>query len=182
MREIKVDRVDLQASQRVVSGGLDSRRGEPLVRRPLRHLGRDHHLVALAALGEPVADDRFRLTALVAGYPGRIRIGGVDQVQAGIDERIEHGERGRLVDVPAKHVAAECERLDFDAGPAELALAHRMMFRWKSPDLRANGAIQRAALRLDCCSGIAADVVDAGSTAHLSARPQRAASRVFKLR
>src|SRR6267154_2577945 len=58
----------------------------PGAARPHVHadLGREHHLVTLAALGEPLADDSFGFAAAVAAGPARIDIGGVDQVEAGV--------------------------------------------------------------------------------------------------
>ena len=84
-------------------------------------LGGDHDLGALAARFEPVADDGFRLAALVALDPARIGVGGVDGVEAGVDEGVEQGERGRLVDVPAEHIAAQHQRRDVEIGVAEAA-------------------------------------------------------------
>ena len=46
------------------------------------------------------------------GHPARVDVGGVDEVEAGVDEGVEQRERGRLVGRPAEHVAAEAERRD----------------------------------------------------------------------
>src|SRR4029453_8293421 len=73
-------------------------------------LGRDDDVVVPAAARDPTADDRLRFAALVAGHPAGIRIRGVDQVEAGADERIEEPERRGFVDGPAEYVAAEGER------------------------------------------------------------------------
>ena len=54
----------------------------------------DDDLVALARVaGQPVADDRLRLAALVARDPGRVGVGGVDGVEPGVDEGVEQPRR-----------------------------------------------------------------------------------------
>jgi hypothetical protein len=55
-------------------------------------LGRDHYVVMVAALRDPAPDDRLGFTALVAGDPARVGIRGIDQIEAGIDERVEQAK------------------------------------------------------------------------------------------
>ena len=50
----------------------------------LADLGGVQHPVALAAGGQPTADDRLRLLAAVAGHPARVEIDGVDEVEAAL--------------------------------------------------------------------------------------------------
>jgi len=75
----------------------------------------------LATALEPAAHDGFRFATLVARHPGRVHIGGVDQIEAGIDEGVQQCKRGLLVRTPAKHVAAKRDGGHFEAGTAEFA-------------------------------------------------------------
>src|SRR6185503_11929653 len=90
-------------------------------------LGGQHDSVAFAALLEPAADHAFALAAAVALGPARIDVGGVDQAEAGIDERVEHCERRGFVGGPAEYVAAEGQWRDLQATAAERALLHAML-------------------------------------------------------
>jgi len=119
MRLVEVDRLGLQASQRAFDGGLDRGWRQAPVPLPLAQLGRQRHPRTLAAALEPASQQGFGLTALVARYPVRVRVGGIDQVEAGVDESIQQGEGCRLVGTPAEHVAAQGERGDVQAGSAE---------------------------------------------------------------
>jgi hypothetical protein len=92
--------------------------------RPLADLGGKHDAIALAAAFQPAADDRFRFAALVARHPRRVHVGGVDQVEAVVDEGIEQLEAAFFVRAPAEHVAAEGERCDVQGGTTESALVH----------------------------------------------------------
>ncbi|KAG1469333.1 hypothetical protein G6F57_012230 [Rhizopus arrhizus] len=83
--------------------------------------GGDQHAVALAGTLEPFADQRFRFAAGIARHPRRVHVGGVDQVEAGVDEGIEQGEAGLLIGAPAEHVATEGERTYMQAGTAQFA-------------------------------------------------------------
>ena len=95
---VEVDVVGLQAAQAGVARGADVTRGEAAVVRPLRHrsvdLGGEHDLLAsVAALREPVADDRLRRArALVAAVPVR----GVEEVDAVIERLVHDHERVAL--------------------------------------------------------------------------------------
>ncbi|CAM2149016.1 hypothetical protein PT2222_200147 [Paraburkholderia tropica] len=124
VREIHVDVIGLKATQRIFNGGFDIRGRQPRMARPLGNLGGDHDLVALAAAREPFADDRLRLAALVARHPGGVDVGGIDEIQARVGERVENRERGGFVGGPAEHVAAEHERCDLQGGSADPALFH----------------------------------------------------------
>ncbi|KAG1274334.1 hypothetical protein G6F64_015154 [Rhizopus arrhizus] len=77
-----------------------------------------HHLVALAAAGKPFADQRFGFAALVARDPARIDVGGVDEIQARVDQGVQQRVRAGFVDGPAEDVAAEGEWGDLQAGTA----------------------------------------------------------------
>ena len=84
----------------------------------------------LALALSQLADDRLRLAAGVARHPARVHVGGVDEVEAGVDERVEQRKRGGLVGGPAEHVAAEGERRDLEAGSAERTKAHEVSLGW----------------------------------------------------
>ena len=94
--------------------------------------------VAVAARGHPVADDRLRLAARVAGHPRRVGRRRVDEVAAGGRVGVEHGERGRLVGGPAEHVAAEAEREDVESGAVERG------HRWQTSEPRSRARGERA--------------------------------------
>jgi hypothetical protein len=73
------------------------------------------------AAAQPAADDGFRLATAIARHPGRVDVGGIDQVEAGIDEGIKQREGSLLVGAPAKHVAAERQWGHLQAGAAQFA-------------------------------------------------------------
>ena len=60
----------------------------------------------------------------MARRPGRVNIGGVDEVEAGIDEAIEHRMRCRFIGGPAEHITAEAQGCDVETGTAEGAKHH----------------------------------------------------------
>jgi hypothetical protein len=99
-------------------------RESPLSPEPGADLGRDDHVVPLAAALQPVADHDLGLAALVAAHPHRIHVRGVDCVDAGGYACVEQLERGRFIGGPAEHVAAEHQWREFDAGTAQLTLLH----------------------------------------------------------
>ncbi len=109
VRLIKIDIIGLQATQRVLHRLLNIARRQPLLAFAHRfaHLGGDDHLVALAALLQPFADDGFRFAAPVARRPAGINVGGIDKVELIVHQRIQQAERGRLIRRPAEHVATE---------------------------------------------------------------------------
>ena len=83
------------------------------------HLGGEHDVVAAAA-GERLADDLLRLAA-------RVDVGGVDEVDAGVEGRVDDRDALVVVRVApgAEHHRPEAERGDLDAGAAERAVVHR---------------------------------------------------------
>ena len=92
VREIEIDVVGLQTLQRRLAGALDIGRLEPLAGGHLAaDLGDQHDLVAIASRLHPLADDGFRFTTLMPRCPARIDVSGVDGVEAGADEGVEHG-------------------------------------------------------------------------------------------
>ncbi len=132
VRLVKVERVDLQTSQRLLHRLHDVVAAQALVPQPHvgADLGRDDHVVVASAPGDPSADDRLGFAADVSGCPARVRVRRVDQVEAGIDEGVEQPERRRFVDGPAEDVAAECKRRDAIPRAAEWSLLHRCSFHW----------------------------------------------------
>ena len=112
VRVVEVDPVGAQTSERILGGAADGCGRETCEPGHLADLRRDHDVVAVAARGHPAADDRLRTRRRGCRDPGRVRVGGVDEVAAGGRVGVEHGERLRLVDRPAEDVAAEAERED----------------------------------------------------------------------
>ena len=111
-----------QAAQRGVGRGLDvGRRTGPGTR------GAAPTLVAMTTSARlPRAASQLPMTVSdsppsLPGDPGRVGVGGVDEVAARGGVRVEHGEGLRLVGGPAEDVAAEGEREDLEVGRAELA-------------------------------------------------------------
>jgi hypothetical protein len=66
-------------------------------------------------------------SAVVAGHPLRIAVGGVDEVAAGGPIGVEHGEGLRLVGRPAEDVRAQAERVNGDVGPRDVAHASHLL-------------------------------------------------------
>ncbi len=123
---VEIDAIGLQALQRALHRLDDVRRGKTATARSHVHadLGGEHDLVALAALGEPGADDGLGLTAFVAGHPARIHVRRVDGVEPGVDERVQDAVAHGLVRGPAEYVAAEHHGGDGDGGLSKWAHAH----------------------------------------------------------
>jgi hypothetical protein len=82
------------------------------------HLGREHDVVA--APGERLADDLLRLAA-------RVDVGGVDEVDPGVEGAVDDLDALVVVRVaPApEHHRAEAQRGHLDAGAGERAAVHR---------------------------------------------------------
>jgi hypothetical protein len=128
---IEVDAIDAEARQRRVACSHDDVRIERgdifsvddlAIEEP--DLGRDHDLLALAALFQPAADHTLALAALMPRHPGRIDVRGIDHRPAGVDEGVKDGEARLLVGRPVEDVAAERQRRDFDPAVADFALLH----------------------------------------------------------
>ena len=109
---VEVDHVGLQAAQTRLDG-----LGNPFGGQRRDQLGRQHHLVAFAALLDPTANDRFR-PAFVVGF------GGVDQVDAPFQGVIDNRKGRRLVDLAAKGDRAQTNRADFEISTAKLSIFH----------------------------------------------------------
>jgi hypothetical protein len=117
----EVDAVRLQARQRGLGALLDllgADAGE------VPDLGRDDHLVAVAARGHPGADDRLRLAAAVALGPDGVDVRGIEQVAAGRRVGVEHGEGLLLVDRPAEDVAPQTQGIPIAQDPVVLGHRH----------------------------------------------------------
>ena len=121
---VQIDGVGLQPAQRAFQRGVDVARRQPRKFAPFAHLGGNQHLRAFATGLEPAPDQDLRFTAAVARCPGRIHIGGVDQVEAGLDKGIEQRKGGSLIHAPAKYVAAKGQRGGMKAGTAQLTGGH----------------------------------------------------------
>jgi hypothetical protein len=74
------------------------------------NLRREHDVVAPPA-GESLADDLLRLAA-------RVDVGGVDEVDAGVERAVDDPDRVVVIRVApaAEHHRAQAERTDLDAG------------------------------------------------------------------
>ncbi len=107
VRVVDVDGVDAEAGQRGVDGGPDRFGGHAGELRVVTYFGGDHELVAVAAAGQPFADDGFGLAAGVALGPERVGVGGVQEVPTGSDVAVEDCVRGCGVGGPAEDVGAE---------------------------------------------------------------------------
>ena len=120
---VEVDVVDLQAAQRVLDLADDpAARAARLVGVLVVHvaveLGGQEDVVAAALAGlQRLADD---LLGLAAG----VDVGGVDDVDAGVEGAVDDRDRLVVVGVAprAEHHRAEGQRADLDAGPAEGAV------------------------------------------------------------
>lgn len=104
----------------MVSGKVDRRMvlAQRVPAIPRGEFGRNHHLVAVFALGHPLADPRLALLVLVI-------VGRVDEVAAVFDEGVEEGEGLRFVHAAhavlpgfADGHGAQAEGGDADAGCA----------------------------------------------------------------
>src|SRR4030095_15771242 len=60
------------------------------------------------------------------GLARRVDVGGVDEVEPGVERPMDDGDRVVVVAVahPAEHHGAEAQRADLDTGGAERAVAH----------------------------------------------------------
>src|SRR5688572_33107033 len=119
---VEVDPVGLEAAQRVLALLDDVAARLAHVVGAFAHLtvelGREHDVVALAVAGEGVTD---RLLALAAPA---VDVGGVDEVDAGVEGAGD--DRGGVfgVGLAAEHHGAEAEVGDLHAGPAEETVFH----------------------------------------------------------
>jgi hypothetical protein len=104
---VQIDVVGSQALERRIRSATDVVGGQAAELRVLAHLRGEHHIVAIAARFEPLADDPLRVATAVARHPRRIAVGGVDEVAAGGRVIVEDGEGCVAVGRPAEHVAAE---------------------------------------------------------------------------
>ncbi len=72
----------------------------------LANLGGNQNFAAIAASLHPVAENGFRLAALMTRNPGRISVGGVNKIEAGGDKGVQDFEGSWLVGGPSEDVAA----------------------------------------------------------------------------
>jgi hypothetical protein len=54
-----------------------------------------------------LANDGFGFAATVALGPARVHVGGIEQVETGIDEGVEQRKAGGLIGRPAEHIATK---------------------------------------------------------------------------
>lgn len=89
------------------------------------HLGRHHHVVAVAACSEPLSHDLLGHAAGVcrpthARRPGAVAIGRVDEVAAQLRVSVEYLERRSLVHRPAELHRPQADSIDEQAALADL--------------------------------------------------------------
>ncbi len=127
---VEVDVVGAEAAEAVVDLGHDRLAGQA-VRvgsrpHPPVHLGREHDLVTPGEVGERPADD------LLAGAVG-VDVGGVEEVDPGLQRLPDQRARGLLVEGPLVHApvgqtvghAAQTDPRDVQARRTELHVLHR---------------------------------------------------------
>ena len=127
MREVKVDIISLKPLQRSFD-----RFGDPLGTETgllaaivETYLGDDHRVLAPdAGLFQPLADDGLGFTAHMPIHPSGIDICGVDGVEPRIKKGVKQGKGRLFIRCPAKHVAAEDDGGDGEAGAAEASFFH----------------------------------------------------------
>ena len=118
---VEVDVVGLQAAQRVLDLGHDPAPGVAPLVGVIAHractLGRQDDVVAASL--ERLAHDLFGLAA-------GVRVGGVDEVDPGVQRLVDDADRVVVVGVAdgPEHHRAERVGTDLDAGPAEGAVLH----------------------------------------------------------
>src|SRR5580692_6490062 len=126
---VQVDVVGLQAAQRVLDLGHDpAARVAALVRVGAHravHLGREHDVVAASL--QRLADDLLR-------FAGGVPVGGVDEVDPGVEGLVDDAGRVFVVGIAAgpEHHRAERVGADLDAGPAEGAVLHESLLTSRS--------------------------------------------------
>ena len=145
---VEVDAVGLQAAQRLVGGGGDVRGREPGTAGERADLRGEDDVVAAAAGGEPLADDRLGGTDEALPPVG---VGGVDEAAARVDVRVEHRERRLAVGGPAERVGPEPQ-------PVPLEITHVI---GRYPDVEA-----LALSWVECQSYGRSDTATAGCLVH----------------
>ena len=121
MHLVEVDPVGAQAPQRVLDLGDDPAPRDAaavgIVTHRAPELRGQHDVVAAALQG--LADDLLRLA-------GGVDVGGVDEVDPGIQRAVDDADRVVVVGVApcAEHHRAEAELRDLDAGASERAVFH----------------------------------------------------------
>jgi hypothetical protein len=118
---VAVDVVGLQAAQRVLDLGHDPTPRDPALVGVVAHrapeLGGQHDVVAAAL--ERLADDLLRLA-------GRVDVGGVDEVDAGVQRGVDDADGVVVVGVApgAEHHRAQAELADRDARAPQESIVH----------------------------------------------------------
>ena len=119
---VEVDPVGAQPPQRVLDRAHDPAARAALLVGVLAHraveLGGEDDVVAPAA-GERLADD-------LLGLALPVDVGGVDEVDPGVERRVDDPDRLVVIGVAprAEHHRAEAELADGDAGASQLAMLH----------------------------------------------------------
>ncbi len=83
--------------------------------------------IAIAARLQPAPEDSFRDAARVSRHPLAVDIRRVEEVAAGLTERIHDGERGRLIRRMAERHRAKTQRRNLEVSAAKSALLHSVI-------------------------------------------------------
>src|SRR5205085_7409013 len=86
------------------------------------YLRRDDHLVAVAAVLHPAADDLLGHAAGIVLRPTGIDVGRIQEVTTGLDERVHDGAGGPFVGRPAPLHGPEAQLRDPQPRPSEPAM------------------------------------------------------------
>jgi len=119
---VEIDPVGVEPAQTVLDRLRDPAPGGSAVVRVLTERQTDlrgEHDVVAAAVGQGLADDRLRL-------PGRVEVGRVDEVDAGVERAVDDPDRVVVVTVAerAEHHRAEAQLTDRDAGASQWPIVH----------------------------------------------------------
>ena len=120
MCKVKINVIGLQPTQRFLGRPRNVGGRQPFAIRRHFHadLGGDHDILASGSALQPIADDCFRFAAVMSGHPHRIHIGGINEIESGADQCIQHLKGRRFVRCPSKYVAAEAKWSDPQTGTA----------------------------------------------------------------
>jgi hypothetical protein len=102
-------------------------------RRPSGHLGGDDQLVTSAAGLQPGADVRLGAALGFAPRRHRVHLGGVDEVDAAVDGKVELGVGVGFAVLLAERHGAQAQAADRDAGSAQNGGLHGSLRCAKTP-------------------------------------------------
>src|ERR1700683_2018684 len=126
MHLVEVDVVGLESPQRAFARVADvpgRKKGVvgPVAHRSVDLCGDDHLLAAAPTLREPSADD---LLGDALAFLPSVDVGGVEEVEAGIERRVHDLVRCRLVGLRTEVHGAEAQTADGQTGTTEMRVFH----------------------------------------------------------